>query len=665
MKIIASVCLLLVLVSARRTTVDGDLIKKSLNQSILFDESLSGSLEKGWKSEMAPGIKRSQAFYGPNLTFDEIMDQLEREEDFEGLGNMLVEAGEGLLTTEDEVELFESLIDQTNEEEYVLGDDKAILELSEDQNNVELLQSKSLFAAEKTNQSIFNVKADLILQTNAVSRSAEAIDELVEMIKELRKISNLVENEILFSSPSDKVVTDKLSEIEVIPKKYHVEILDTLKSLAIKNGVEPKDHEVTILLVVSAIKIALEELGNFENILEASVNIRDDLLSLLDQVQSSKIGSVFMKIDGSLQEKVAGLESIIEQFEVKTVDVQVLEEEADSIVQNSNMKNLFSLKEAAISLINAAVASELLDIQKTVEVLSLLNMELLVVRAKFDLLLASLLDAELSVDNFMITLLSSDVLSINPYLASSVIAVNGTVDVVVNAGFYEFIYNTSVSEVPINWVTDYIPPTVNVSLYAALFSEDVSDFTVLNNTGSADVVIAQSNGSLPVSSLPAQYLSYVPEAFLVLNYTSSETVIDQSGPLNLTIQLNSTSGSLTDGYGVIQLFYTANTCTIKDSEFTLLLDGGNGEDVNMMCQSIGKTGADINSFNFELATNTTFGCLGGFSSAYIYSYWGNNYGGFPLALYTGNDLPGGAIAPPLTPNLTLPYLCQDELYSKR
>lgn len=76
------------------------------------------------------------------------------------------------------------------------------------------------------------------------------------------------------------------------------------------------------------------------------------------------------------------------------------------------------------------------------------------------------------------------------------------------------------------------------------------------------------------------------------------------------------------------------------------------------CTVLGIVPADINIYNFDVATALVFGCVGAFKAAWIGSYWQNTYSGSCLALYTGNAVPGGAISVPASCTDPLPVVCQ-------
>lgn len=82
------------------------------------------------------------------------------------------------------------------------------------------------------------------------------------------------------------------------------------------------------------------------------------------------------------------------------------------------------------------------------------------------------------------------------------------------------------------------------------------------------------------------------------------------------------------------------------------------DDGAAICLQANLQPANINIFNFDIATQVAFNCSGQFSATYIGAYWQNTYNGTCLALYTGVATPGAAISVPDSCDNKLAFMCQ-------
>jgi hypothetical protein len=137
---------------------------------------------------------------------------------------------------------------------------------------------------------------------------------------------------------------------------------------------------------------------------------------------------------------------------------------------------------------------------------------------------------------------------------------------------------------------------------------------------------------------------------------SSFTASLTPGRHNITIKV--LSSPYKEGFGAIRVDPMLYKCCLSINGLTLIDTPVSYCNAESACEAFGMKLADVDVYNFNDATKVVFGCAGAFGSAYIKSYWGDNYQNSCLALYTGSAAPGGAVSTPVSCNKTMPVLCQ-------
>jgi hypothetical protein len=101
-----------------------------------------------------------------------------------------------------------------------------------------------------------------------------------------------------------------------------------------------------------------------------------------------------------------------------------------------------------------------------------------------------------------------------------------------------------------------------------------------------------------------------------------------------------------------------NNCKNTSAGMYIILSQGGFEGAKAVCAKNKMVPANIDIFNFEVASNLLNSCGGLNSKVFVGSYWLNTYGGQCLALWSGSTPGGGAIAVPVTCHANIPILCQ-------
>lgn len=101
-----------------------------------------------------------------------------------------------------------------------------------------------------------------------------------------------------------------------------------------------------------------------------------------------------------------------------------------------------------------------------------------------------------------------------------------------------------------------------------------------------------------------------------------------------------------------------DVCPYTDGDFFVLKDKVPFYKAECACREKGGILAEVNSANWNNATNVNFKCIGANAHAWIKSWNTDNYNHACLALYTGNQNGGGAISVPVSCDNHVPVLCQ-------